>query len=93
MVLRHPEIVVSEIVHQSTDRLGLVEDGYEFVVGVESVVRGGSGEADVIQVNVSCKEASEFVNHSHISHSGIGDIVVECTLVSRNPIESGSENT
>ena len=77
VVLCHPEIVVSEVVHQGADCLGLVEHGDELLVRVESVVGGCARETNVIQVNVSGKQASEFVNHDDISRLDIRDIVDE----------------
>ena len=67
VVFGHPEDVVAQIVHQGTDCLSLIEDCYELFVGVEAVVGGGSGETDVVQVNVSCEQASEFINHGRVS--------------------------
>ena len=63
VVLRHPEIVVAKLVLENAHGLRLVEDGSEPFVGVEPVIGGSGRETDVLEIYVSCEQASEFVNH------------------------------
>ena len=63
VVLRHPEGVVTFLVHRSRDCVCLVEDGRKPLVGVEAVVSGRSVEAHVVQVYVACEQAAEPINH------------------------------
>ena len=63
VVLGHPEHVVAELVHEDAHRLRLVEHGGEALVGVEPVVGGGGGEANVLKVNMPGEQASELVYH------------------------------
>ena len=62
MVLRHPERVVAQAVHQHRHRLGLVKDAGEVVVRVAAVVDRNPAIADVLDVDVAGVEAVEFAD-------------------------------
>src|SRR6266478_5532475 len=71
MVLGQPQSVVAQFVHDLGDRLGLVKDRGELVVGVAPVVGRGRVLTVVGDVDVTGIDRHEFVDHLLSSPAGM----------------------
>ena len=66
VVLRHPERVVAQPIHQHCHRLRLVQRGGKLFVRITSVVDRRAGVADILQVDMAGIRAVELLEHGNV---------------------------